>query len=265
MRAEHGDFEPTWKAATGQLIPHLRGLGRGLLDLVLPPASLDGQTALSGGLSPAAFAKVTFIDDPVCDGCGLAMPYVDAAAERCPACRAKPKAFARARAACVYDEHSRDLVLMLKHADRVDLAGLFARWLSRAAVELLEEADAVAPVPAHRARMLSRRYNQAAEIARPLARLAARPYLPDALVRRRDTASQGGKSASGRRRNVAAAFVVPPSRRRLVEGRKILLVDDVLTTGATAEGCARALLAAGAACVTLAVVARVTEMQARPI
>lgn len=265
MRAEHGDFEPTWKAAPRQIVPHLRGLGRSLLDLILPPASLDGQTALSGGLSPAAFAKVTFIDDPVCDGCGLAMPYVDAAAERCPACRAKPKAFAQARAACVYDEHSRDLVLMLKHADRVDLAGLFARWLSRAAVELLEEADAVAPVPAHRARMLSRRYNQAAEIARPLARLAARPYLPDALVRRRDTASQGGKSASGRRRNVAAAFVVPPSKRRQVEGRKILLVDDVLTTGATAEGCARALLAAGAACVTLAVVARVTEMQARPI
>lgn len=265
MRAEHGDFEPTWKAATGRLVPHLRGLGRGVLDLILPPASLDGQTALSGGLSPAAFAKVTFIDDPVCDGCGLAMPYVDAAAERCPACQSKPKAFARARAACVYDEHSRDLILMLKHADRVDLAGLFARWLSRAAGELLDEADAIAPVPTHRSRMFSRRYNQAAEIARPLARLAGRPYLPDALVRRRDTASQGGKSASGRRRNVAAAFVVPPSRRGQVAGRKILLLDDVLTTGATAEGCARALLAAGATCVTLAVVARVTEMQARPI
>jgi ComF family protein len=265
MRAEHGDFEPTWKAATGQLVPHLRGLGRGLLDLILPPASLDGQTALSGGLSPAAFARVTFIDDPVCDGCGLAMAYADAAAERCPACQAKPRAFARARAACVYDEHSRDLILMLKHADRVDLAGLFARWLSRAASDLLEEADAVAPVPAHRARLFSRRYNQAAEIARPLARLARRPYLADVLVRRRDTASQGGKSAAGRRRNVAAAFVAPPAKRRLIEGRRIMLVDDVLTTGATAEGCARALLAAGAASVTLSVVARVTEQQARPI
>lgn len=247
------------------MVPRLRGLGRGMLDLILPPASLQGQAALTGGLDAAAFSKVTFIDDPVCDGCGLAMPYVDAAAERCPACQARPKAFARARAACVYDEHSRDLVLMLKHADRTELAGLFARWLSRAAVDLLDEADVIAPVPAHRSRVLSRRYNQAAEIARPLARMAGRPYLPDALVRRRDTASQGGKSATGRRRNVAAAFVVPPARRRRVEGRRILLVDDVLTTGATAEGCARALLAAGAASVTLSVVARVTEMQARPI
>ena len=216
-------------------------------------------------MSASAFAKITFLDDPVCDGCGLAMPYAEAALERCPACQAKPKAFQRARAACVYDEHSRELVLKLKHADRTDLAGLFAHWLSRSAVDLLAEADAVVPVPVHRTRLFTRRYNQAAEIARPLARMAGLAYLPDALIRKRDTASQGGKSASGRRRNVAAAFVVPETRRARVVGRRIVLVDDVLTTGATAEGCARALLAVGAASVTLSVVARVTEMQARPI
>ena len=241
------------------------GLGRGLLDLLLPPSSQDGEAALSGGMSASAFAKITFLDDPVCDGCGLAMPYAEAALERCPACQAKPKAFQRARAACVYDEHSRELVLKLKHADRTDLAGLFAHWLSRSAVDLLAEADAVVPVPVHRTRLFTRRYNQAAEIARPLARMAGLAYLPDALIRKRDTASQGGKSASGRRRNVAAAFVVPETRRARVVGRRIVLVDDVLTTGATAEGCARALLAVGAASVTLSVVARVTEMQARPI
>ncbi len=240
-------------------------LGRDLLDLILPPATLDGEAALSRGLSPRAFSKITFLDDPVCDGCGLAMPYAEAALDRCPGCQAKPKAFQRARAACVYDEHSRELVLKLKHADRADLAGLFARWLSRSAADLLAEAEAVVPVPVHRARLLRRRYNQAAEIARPLARMAGLEYLPDALVRRRDTDSQGGKSASGRRRNVAAAFAVPPSRRRQIEGRRLVLIDDVLTTGATAEGCARALLAAGAAAVSLSVVARVTETQARPI
>lgn len=236
-----------------------------MLDLLLPPSSLDGEAALSGGLSAGAFGRITFLDDPVCDGCGLAMAYAEAAVERCPACQAKPKAFQRCRAACVYDEHSRDLILKLKHADRTDLAGLFARWLSRASVELLDEAEAVVPVPVHRTRMLSRRYNQAAEIARPLARIAGLAYLPDALVRKRDTDSQGGKSATGRRRNVAAAFAVPETRRHRVVGRRIVLIDDVLTTGATAEGCARALLAAGAASVTLSVVARVTEMQARPI
>ena len=260
MRAEHGDSGPTWKAG-----PRLAGLGRGLLDLLLPPSSLDGEAALSGGLSASAFSKVTFLDDPVCDGCGLGLPYAEAASERCPACLARPRAFARARAACVYDEHSRDLILKLKHADRTDLAGLFARWLSRASADLLAEADAVVPVPVHRARLLRRRYNQAAETARPLARATGLAYLPDALARKRDTASQGGKSASGRRRNVAAAFAVPETRRARVVGRRIVLVDDVLTTGATAEGCARALLAAGAASVTLSVVARVTEMQARPI
>ncbi len=240
-------------------------MGRGLLDLLLPPTSLDGEAAISGGMSAGAFSRITFLDDPVCDGCGLAMPYAEAALERCPACQAKPRAFQRARAACVYDEHSRDLILKLKHADRTDLAGLFARWLSRSGAELLAEADAVVPVPTHRSRLLRRRYNQAAEIARPLARSAGLAYLPDALVRRRDTDSQGGKSASGRKRNVAAAFAVPETRRIRVVGRRIVLVDDVLTTGATAEGCARALLKAGAAQVTLSVVARVSEMQARPI
>jgi ComF family protein len=260
MRAEHGDFEPIWKAG-----PRLRGFGRGLLDLVLPPRTFDGGPAQTRGLSAENWSRVTFLDDPVCDGCGLALPFDSGAPERCPLCQARPKAFSRARAACVYDEHSRDLILKLKHADRTDLSGLMARWLSRAAAPLLEEADAIAPVPMHPGRLLRRRYNQAAEIARPLARTSGVAYLADALIRQRDTVSQGGKSASGRRRNVAAAFVVPESRRHRVIGRRIVLVDDVLTTGATAEGCARALMAAGAAEVTLAVVARVTEMQARPI
>jgi ComF family protein len=172
---------------------------------------------------------------------------------------ARPRAFDAARAACLYDEVSRDPILKLKHADRTDLAPLFARWLSRAAAELLEEAEAVAPVPLHPLRLLKRRYNQAAEVARPLARLAGLPYRPDVLVRRRATETQAGKSGSGRRRNVAGAFHVPQRRRAQVEGRRILLVDDVLTTGATAEACARALKQAGAARVDLAVLARVKE------
>ena len=123
----------------------------------------------------------------------------------------------------------------------------------------------MAPVPMHPHRLLARRYNQAAEIARPLARRHGLAYLPDALVRRKATPSQAGKSGSGRRRNVAGAFAVPEGRRAKVAGRRILLIDDVLTTGATAEACAKALLAAGAAQVDLAVIARVREAEAGPI
>ena len=191
-------------------------------------------------------------------GCGT--PFEFDLGARCAACLAKPRAFDAARAACLYDEVSRDPILKLKHADRLDLAPLFARWLSRAARELIDEADAIAPVPLHRARLLRRRYNQAAEIARPLSRLCGVPYLPDALVRRRATETQGGKSGSGRRRNVAGAFEVPAGRAAQVVGKRVLLIDDVMTTGATAEGCARALKAAGAVRVDVAVVARVKEM-----
>jgi ComF family protein len=245
--------------------PGLIAAGRRALDLILPPTALDGGAAISPGLSADAWARVAFIDDPACDGCGSPFEYDPGFGERCAACMARPKAFSRGRAACLYDEHSRELVLQFKHADRTDLSGLFAKWLSRSARELIEEADAVVPVPLHRLRLLRRRYNQAAEIARPLAREAGLDYLPDALIRKRRTASQGGRSAGGRRRNVQGAFVVPDGRKRLVEGRRILLIDDVLTTGATAEACARALKAAGAADVTFAVVAKVKEAAASPI
>ena len=239
-------------------------MGRAALDLVFPPQGLDdGPRPLSAGLSAEAWSRIHFLDDPVCDGCGIPFEFHQGEGARCAACMARPPSFARARAACVYDEVSRDPILKLKHADRTDLAPLFARWLSRAARDLIAEADAVAPVPLHPGRLLRRRYNQAAEIARSLSGLTGVAYLPDALVRRRATDSQGGKSGGARRRNVAAAFAVPASRSRQVEGRRILLIDDVLTTGATAEGCARALLAAGATCVDLAVVARVKEVQTR--
>ena len=237
---------------------------RRALDLVFPPQALDGRGASTGapqthGLSAAAWSKVTFIADPLCDGCGA--PFEFAHSDRCGACLASPRAFARARAACVYDEASRDLILQFKHADRLDLARLFGGWIGRAAMDLIAEADAVAPIPLHPTRLIARRYNQAAEIARPLARRHGKAYLPDSLVRARRSDSQAGKSAAGRRRNVAGVFTVPEARRRQVEGRRILLIDDVLTTGATAEACAKALLKAGASAVDLAVVARVREVE----
>jgi ComF family protein len=246
-----------------------RHLAGALLDAVLPPRALDegaGRSAVqSHGLSAEAWMKIAFIDAPLCDGCGAPFDYELGPDARCAACSARRPAYDRARAACLYDEHARDLILKLKHADRTDLAGLFAHWIARAAADILPEQDAIVPVPLHPLRFLSRRYNQAAEIARPLARLAGLSYFADPVIRVRRTASQGGKSATGRKRNVAGVFAVPRAWRRRVAGKRLLLIDDVLTTGATVEGCARALKAAGAAQVDVAVIARVKLAPSRPI
>lgn len=236
----------------------LRGLWRDALDLIFPPQALDdGAASQGGGLSAEAWSRIAFLDGPVCDGCGS--PFEFDPGVRCAACLAQPRAFDSARAACIYDEVSREPILKLKHADRLDLAPMLAAWIARAAHGLIAEADLVVPVPLHRGRLLQRRYNQACEIARPLATRAGVRLAPDAVVRRRATESQQGKSGEARRRNLAGAFAVPAGRKRLVEGRRVLLVDDVMTTGATLEGCARALKAAGAARVDAAVVARVKE------
>lgn len=239
----------------------LRAVLNGAVDLVLPPRTWDGAAlAQTEGLTPEAWSRIEFIEAPLCDGCGSPFEHDLGEGVRCPACAARPRAFARARAACLYGEGSRELILQLKHADRTDLARTLSAWIGRAAAELIEQADAVAPVPLHRWRLLRRRYNQAAELARPLARRFGRLYLPDALRRvRADT--QAGKSAVGRRRAVSGAFVVPERLRPRVEGRRILLIDDVMTTGATAEACARALLKAGAHAVDVAVIAKVRETQ----
>ncbi len=243
----------------------VRRASLGALDLFLPPRALDEQAAGAHavqwrGLTPSAWSRIAFIDAPFCDGCGAPLTYDLGPGARCGVCVERPPAFDGARAACLYDDHSRDLILKLKHADRTDLCGLFTRWIARAAADLLADVDAVAPVPLHRWRLLGRRYNQAAEIARPLARGAGVAYFPDALIRRRATASQAGMAGKGRRLNVDGAFEVASAWHQRVRGRRFLLIDDVLTTGATLEGCALALKAAGAARVDVAVIARVKQL-----
>src|SRR5262245_1889681 len=239
-----------------------RAAGR-MLDLVLPPRCVScGRTladgAEGGALCAGCWSAVDFLAPPFCRRCGYPFEVELGGDELCPACRTSPPVFDRARAVLRYDPGSRGLLLSFKHADRTDLAPTFGRWLARAGAELLAEADLVTPVALHWTRLFARRYNQAALLAQAAARHAGRPFRPDLLIRRRRTRPQSAGRAA-RARNVAGAFRVPKHRRALVEGRRVLLVDDVRTTGATLEACARALKAAGASGVdvlTLAMVVR---------
>lgn len=159
-----------------------------------------------------------------------------------------------------YDEASKKLILALKWADRLELSPTFARWLERTGQPLLAEADVIVPVPLHRLRLWRRRYNQAAAVAQALARSSGKAYEPLLLRRLKHTPSQGKMlSAKARRRNVMGAFSVPKYRRGEIKGRTVVLVDDVLTTGATLDACARSLKRAGAARVFALTLARVVR------
>lgn len=201
---------------------------------------------------------------PLCARCGLGLAAEGADADGlCGACRVSPPRFDRARAALAYDDASASLVVAYKRASRLEATPLFVRWLELAGRDMIPDADVVLPVPLHWRRLLTRRYNQAAELARLLARRAGKPYLPDVLRRARPTRSQGGLGAAARRRNLSGAILVPEKMKPQIADKRVLLVDDVLTTGATAERAAATLKRAGAETVDVLTVARVERP--RPI
>lgn len=239
----------------------MRALRTGL-DLVLPPQCLGCGAIVEGdaALCAPCFSHIRFLSAPLCAACGypfeVGTPNVE---NLCGACARSRPSFDRARAVFAYDEASRGLVIGFKHADRTHGAPAFARWLARAGADLLPDCDVITPVPLHRWRLWARRYNQSALLALALARLAGRPCVPDLLVRTRATPSQGRLGRQARMRNVRRAFAVPPRRAALAAGRRVLLVDDVYTTGATVEEAARTLRAAGAAKVDVLTLARVVR------
>lgn len=236
-----------------------RDLARTMLDMLFPPLCIGCKAAVGqAGFCAACWTGISFLDGPGCRCCGLPFAVALDGDNLCASCLAKPPAFDSARAILAYDEKSRGAILALKHADRLDLVPGFSRWLSRSGNALLRDSDLVMPVPLHPWRLWRRRYNQSAELARRLARDWSLAYDPSALARSRPTASQGAMaSAKARRRNVLGAFKISDPAR--VAGQRILLVDDVLTTGATVESCARALKRAGAVRIHVLVLARVVK------
>jgi ComF family protein len=230
------------------------------LDAVLPPLCLIcDEVVASPGVCGACWPRLGWIAPPLCVACGTPFDVGDATGRRCVACGVGGSSIARLRAPLRYDAASRELALRFKHADRLHAAPSLAGWMAAAGAELLASADLVAPVPLHWTRLLWRRHNQAALLARLLARRAGRVCVPDLLVRRRRTPPQGELGPEARRRNVAGAFAVPRRHRARLAGRRVLLVDDVLTTGATLQACAGSLQRHGVAAVDALVLLRVTR------
>jgi ComF family protein len=233
---------------------------RATLDLALPQLCAACREPVEGkGLCPACWSKLSFITRPYCERLGIPFVYDPGPGILSMEAIADPPAYNRARAAVRFDEISRALVHALKYGDRLDLAPMMGRWISNAGRELLAETDALVPVPLHWRRQWARRFNQSAMLAAAVAKETGVPIAFGALKRIKATAQQVGLSQTERATNIQGAFKVPEDGKAAVAGRRLVLVDDVLTSGATVEGCARALLRSGAANVDVLVFARVAD------
>jgi len=200
-----------------------------------------------------------FITAPQCACCGLPFEFDVAIGMICGACADRAPFFDRARSVLVYDDASRQIVLRFKHADQTDLAPIMAGWMQSSAAKLINNCDLLVPVPLHWTRLFKRRYNQSAMLALTLAKISGRPVKPDVLVRKKRTPSQGHLSSHQRRKNVQGAFFVTSKLKPMIKGQRILLIDDVYTTGATVDACAKTLLGAGARGVDVLTFARAVK------
>lgn len=239
----------------------LGATGRFVLDAALPPLcpACRDPVAEPGALCASCWAKLSFIAPPYCERLGIPFAYDPGPGILSMEAIADPPAYQRARAAVRYDEVARRLVHALKFGDRLDLAPTLGRWMALAGEALLAEAHGLVPVPLHWRRLWARRFNQSAALAKVVSRQSGIPVVHAALGRVKATTQQIGLTRPERTVNVQGAFRVAERSRADVAGRRLVLVDDVLTTGATIDACARALLRAGAARVDVLVFARVVD------
>ena len=239
----------------------LASAGETLLRVVYPPSCIacGRATGEPHSLCGRCWTGIRFIERPYCERLGTPFAVDLGMSLVSPAAIADPPVYARARAVARYDDTARTLVHRLKYSDRLDMARALGAMMARAGQELAQECDVVVPVPLHRWRLWWRRYNQAMELARGVASAHRRPLEPDLLARVKRTKPQVGLSRNQRGENLQGAFRVPEAVRPRLKGRRVLLVDDVLTTGATANAASRALLRGGATAVDVLTFARVVQ------
>jgi len=247
----------------------VRAVLRLALDAALPPLCPSCREPMGAGegLCAGCWSKLSFIEPPFCARLGIPFTYDPGPGLLSMEAIASPPAYDRARAAVRYDDVARALVHGFKYGDRLDLAPMMGRWMARAGHELLDGADGLVPVPVplHWRRLWARRFNRSAALSRAISGLSNVPVLHGALSRTRATAQQVGLSRDQRANNVQGTFKVLPAQKADVKGRRLILVDDVLTSGATVDTCAKALLRAGAAHVDVLVFARVVAPIRTPI
>lgn len=244
--------------------PHLaegKGFFQNLLDLLLPPRCLGtGEIVDAQGMvTPALWSQLGFIDTPYCQTCGLPFAFATPDSTLCASCIDDEPVFDTARAAVVYDDTSRQMILDFKYGDRLHAVDTFMPWMLRAGAGMLAETDIILPVPLHRKRLWQRRFNQSALLAQKLARHSQKTYLAEGLIRSRYTIPQKGLSRKERHLNVKNAFAVPAPQAQKIQGKNVMIVDDVFTSGATLNECARILKKSGAAKVFVLTIARVTR------
>lgn len=237
------------------------------LDFALPPLCPSCREPLNErmGLCASCWSKLSLIEPPYCARLGIPFGYDPGPGLLSMEAIANPPAYDRARAAVRYDDVARKLVQGFKYSDRLDLAPMMGQWMARAGRELLAEADVLTPVPLHWRRQWARRFNQSAALAGAISALCHVPVAHGSLKRVRATPQQVGLSKTERADNVQGAFRVPAEHRADIAGRRVVLIDDVLTSGATVDACARALLRAGAAHIDVLVFARVVAPARAPI
>lgn len=229
-----------------------------IIDTIFPPQCDSCGTLLNSnaGLCHKCWSDIDFIEDPKCRICGMPFEYDMGENVLCASCIQKTPPFDKARSVCKYNDVSRKLVTGFKFHDRIHMNNHLAKWMLRISDELLNESDIIIPVPLHRIRLWKRKYNQSALLAMSVSKMSDKPVIYDFLIRKKNTKAQSGLTFAQRQKNVKGAFILNPKYSSIINEKNILIVDDVMTTGATVLACAKILKRSGAKSVNILTFAR---------